>query len=104
MGATGGRGFRSLRCGVQSLQRTLPASRPYRWARHRTYLGVRRREKDCRFLKAVSRCWSLGTFGADGEAVLLVGELAAVVDEEALVAGELIRLTRQDAHGQFLTG
>src|SRR5690606_30939631 len=45
-----------------------------------------------------------GALGADELTVLLVRELAAVVDEEAAAAGELVGLTRQDADGQVLAG
>jgi hypothetical protein len=49
---------------------------------------------------------SVGTVGADQLTVTAVlgVQLAAVLDQQAAGAGELVLLTRQDLHRQFLTG
>ena len=49
-----------------------------------------------------SRAGSGGAVAADEHAVLLGGELAAVVDEEAAGAGELVFLTRQHLDRELL--
>ena len=74
-------------------------------------LGVRRgdrirvhqlhRDRD---LTRCVRHGSRGALGADRAVLAVAGQLAAVVDEEAARAGELVGLARHDPHGHLLAG